>query len=167
MKLLIFILIAIVLFIIYLKFKNKEKNKQLQINLEAYSKFKTLEFDTYGEIKNLGMKYEKYEFDSETLDEFIETMHTYSNWKKLPLTKNLKVLLEDYILSSSANAEDSSKFKGYINIPPYVKGYYYFIDRNKNRENIDNTILHRQHLGFELFILNTDDKELNHIVMNI
>ncbi|QQK08199.1 hypothetical protein [Miniphocaeibacter halophilus] len=167
MKLVIFILIVVIIYTIYLKYNKKDKNKQLQINLKKYSEYKTLEFNTYGEIKGLGMKYEKYEFDSEVLNEFIETMHTYNNWKKLPLTKNLKVLLEDYILSSSANAEDSSKFKGYINIPPYVKGYYYFIDKNKNRENIDNTILHRQHLGFELFILNTDDKELNHIVMDI
>lgn len=161
------IIICIILAIVIILGRKKTNEKEiLNIDLSEYKDFKTLKFNTYGEIHSLGMKYEKYEFDDEVLKEFMKNTYTYNNWKKLPLTKNLKVLLEDYIISSSANAEDSSRFKGYIDIPSYINGYYYFIDRNKNRENIDTTILSRQHLGFELFILNIDDKELNHIVMN-
>lgn len=160
------IIICIILTVVILGSRRKSEDKLLNISLDEYSDYKTLEFNTYGEIKNLGMKFEKYEFDDEILKNFMQNTYNYNNWKKLPLTKNLKVLLEDYIISSSANAEDSSRFKGYIDIPPHINGYYYFIDRNKNRENIDNTILSRQHLGFELFILNIDDQELNHIVMN-
>ena len=75
--------------------------------------------------------------------------------------------MEDYIINSNINAADSSKFQGYINIPEYVQGYYYFKDNNKNKDNMDNTILYRKHLSSELFMLNTDGSELYYIKINL
>ncbi|WP_100065280.1 hypothetical protein [Miniphocaeibacter massiliensis] len=169
MKYFIFaLLVIVVILLIFLKRKpSSTVNNNFKINLDDLSKHRVVNFSTYGKIKNLGMRYEEYSFKNETIDTIKHNIQNSSNWKKLPLTKNLKVLLEDYIIHSSANAEDSSRFKGYIDIPEYINGYYYFLDKNKNRENIDTTILSRQHLGFELFILNTDDKELYHIEMNL
>ncbi len=162
------IIIALICIFLVLKNKNqKNTNSSFKIDLNEYKEFQTLNFNTYGKIKNLAMNYRKFEFNKNIMDKILNNIEGSDNWKHLPLTRNLKVLLEDYIISSSANAEDSSRFKGYIDIPDYITGYYYFLDKNKNRENIDETILSRQHLGFELFILNLDDNELYHIEMNL
>lgn len=166
---LLLILIIIVVVFKYFSSKNKDTNKDrnIEINLEKISEYRTVYVSTYGEIKNLGMAYSKYEFSKEETNKLEDKIKIAHNWKKLPLTNNLKVLLEDYIINSNINAADSSKFKGYINIPEYIQGYYYFKDNNKNKDNIDNTILYRKHLSSELFMLNTDDNELYYIKINL
>ncbi len=165
----ILFLLFIILIIIYFlsKKNNGKKNRNIEINLEKISDYRTVYVNTYGEIKNLGMAYSKYEFSKEEVNKLVDRIKIAQNWKKLPLTNNLKVLLEDYIINSNINAADSSKFQGYINIPEYIQGYYYFKDNNKNKDNVDNTILYRKHLSSELFMLNLDDNELYYIKINL
>ena len=143
------VLLIIVFFISGCTNKNLNKiSNRLNTNLDN-CKIES-EKDTHGGFLGDGDYFAKLDCSS------IDENEIKSNWKELPLSEELKEVME---LIQCNNNECKNTYERY-NIPNIESGYYYFYDRHtdsKDRKN-DEELNSRSSYNFSIGIYDVDNK---------
>lgn len=128
--------------------QKKEISKTIELNLNKCNIEKSI--DNHGGFLGDGDSFVKIKCEE------VDKNELEKNWKKLPLSNNIKEVLE---MEQCDDNECKNVFKRY-EIPEIENGYYYFLDRHTDsKDKKDDTNLNnRSSYNFSIALYNSNEK---------
>lgn len=136
---------------------NKRISKSLGIKIPENIK---IEYeDTHGGFHGDGVTLAKVQFKSKDAEKILSQIKNSDNWRDLPLSENIKLVLYGGKKGSVEYVSDLAKR---LEMPKIQSGYWIFIDRfgNENKFNDDKLLLDRCSANYTVAIYDIENNIL-------
>lgn len=153
------LLIPLLLYVFY--FKNfSHVAKQLKMDLPLVFDFKYE--DTHGGFLGDGATFSKMKFSKANGEKLLSQIADYEEWKALPMTKNIDLLLYG---GEKSKGEHLGGIAQAYPIPQLSHGYWFFLDRHSEADDpkSDRDLLHRSSYNLTVALYDPDTNTLYYL----